>query len=583
MSEFQQRDRKEFKPSGDSVDNEVQRLLKEHRGKLPYSEVQKLKSKYNNDKLVDAIQEAFTSKLKHVQRSAEQFAKRVHDKYGSDYPMHKLLEKARKYKQKKNLSDGEFEEFRRAYERILASSPSYQKTEYSRPSTNLGRTLGTINVDPVEGLKVSDDEFSVLQEIIKMYSMNKMTHNQVVIQALTHDEASFLSTAASLSATGSKLYDPSKHNYLNAIHPVVFAMFAVKVHLFEHRMLLANLPNIVRARYNKESVQTKPDYELLYDLITDPNDVVCDRTSPVKDLRNRCVLQDALQRCVLNMRMKRFFEPCSAELAVAIESCRLMNVENPELLYSGDESVYLRRIVNTFSLRPTIVRTDDSTLLSGGPFQQMANVPMVSSLNILTLRLPAQQSSVRTSVRLDQAMSQAQFFIENGRFVTKNQKIIYSRNVLLFNVLRKYNRIFMNKLFAPFNFQNLPISVSSLEKINNTNVEADWSMTIGNDMFHLRSVVGSVMTELTPGEPKSRVVTGCSAHVFTYGSGNMAPQVSPLAKYKYNPYTVTNDTSKIVEDVSVSYDQNEVETQSTVYIYATMADNVGSNVLDIDY
>jgi hypothetical protein len=580
MSEFQQRDRKDFKPSGDSVDNEVQRLLKTHQGKLPYSEVQKLKQKFNNDKLVDAIQEAFATKLKHIQKSAEAFANRVFEKYGSDYPMHKLLEKARKYKVKKNLSDGEFEEFRRAYERILSSTPSYQKSEYSRPTTNLGRTLGTINVDPVEGLKVGEDEYAVLQEIIKMYSMNKMTHNQVVIQALTHDESAYLSGLVSSAAT---LYEPSKHNYLNAIHPVVFAMFAVKVHLFEHRMLLANLPNIVRARYNKESVQTKPDYELLYDLITDPNDVVCDRTSPVKDLRNRCLLQDALQRCVLNMRMKRFFEPCSAELAVAIESCRLMNVENPELLYSGDESVYLRRIVNTFSLRPTIVRTDDATLLSTGPFQQMPSVPMVSSLNILTLRLPPQQGSGRSVVQIRQAMTQAQFFIENGRFVTKNQKIIYSRNIVLFNVLRKYNRIFMNKLFAPFNFQNLPISVSALEKINDTNVEFDWTMNVGNDMFNLRAVVGSVMTQLDPGNAKSSVVTGCASHVFTYGSGPMHPTVQPLGKYKYNPYEILKNPNSLVTDVSTSFDQNEVETQSTIFVYATMTDNAGSTVLDIDY
>jgi hypothetical protein len=584
MSEFQQREKKDFKPSGDSVDNEVQRLLREHRGKLPYSEVQKLKSKYNNDKIVDAIQEAFVTKLKHVQKTAEQFANRVFEKYGSDYPMHKLLEKARKYKTKKELSDGEFEEFRRAYERILSNNPSYQRSEYSRPSTNLGRTLGTINVDPVEGLKVGDDEYAVLQEIIKMYSMNKITHNQVVIQALTHDEANFLSTAHTASSTtGStktELYDPSKHNYLNAIHPVIFAMFGVKIHLFEHRMLLANLPNIIRARYNRESVQTKPDYELLYDLITDPNDVVCDRTSPVKDLRNRCVLQDALQRCVLNMRMKRFFEPCSAELAVAIESCRLMNVENPELLYSGDESVYLRRIINTFSLRPTIVRTDDSTLLSGGPFQQTSSAPMVSSLNILTLRLPPQQPNTRSSVRLDQTKSQSQFFIENGRLVTKKQKIIYSRNIILFNVLRKYNRIFMNKLFAPFNFQNLPVSVSALEKINHTNVEFDWTMPVGNDMFHLRSVIGSVMTQLDPNDTNSNVVTGCSAHVFTYGAGPMAPQVAPLDKYKYNPFAITQNPQELI---SQNFDQNEVETQSTVFIYATMADNAGTSSLNIDY
>jgi hypothetical protein len=278
--------------------------------------------------------------------------------------------------------------------------------------------------------------------------------------------------------------------------------------------------------------------------------------------------------------MKRFFEPCSAELAVAIESCRLMNVENPELLYSGDESVYLRRIINTFSLRPTIVRTDDSTLLSGGPFQQTSSAPMVSSLNILTLRLPPQQPNTRSSVRLDQTKSQSQFFIENGRLVTKKQKIIYSRNIILFNVLRKYNRIFMNKLFAPFNFQNLPVSVSALEKINHTNVEFDWTMPVGNDMFHLRSVIGSVMTQLDPNDTNSNVVTGCSAHVFTYGAGPMAPQVAPLDKYKYNPFAITQNPQELI---SQNFDQNEVETQSTVFIYATMADNAGTSSLNIDY
>jgi hypothetical protein len=570
MSEFQRGPR----PSGDTVESEVQRLLKEFHGKLPYSEVQKLKSKYN-DKLVDGIQEAFSHKLKHVQKSAEEFAKRVHEKYGSDYPMHKLLEKARKYKQKRNLTDGEFEEFRRAFERILANSPTYTKTEYSRPSTNLGRTLGTINIDPVEGLKVGEDDYAVLQDILKMHGANKITHNQVVLQSLTHDVDVWLNNISNIQ------YDSTKHNYMNSIHPVVFAMFASKIHLFEHRVILANLPNIIRARYNKESVQTKPDYELLYDLITDPNDVVCDRTSPLKDLKNRCILQDALQRCVLNMRMNRLWEPCSAELAIAIESCRLMNVENPELLYSGDESVYFRRIVNTFSLRPTVVRTDDALTLNQNSFQQITSVPVVSSLNIMTLRLPPQQAK-QNPINIADAMAQSQFFIENGRFVTKNQQVIYSRNVLLFNILRKYNRIFMNKLFAPFNFQNLPTSVSALEKINDTPVRADLEMRVGSsqDVFHLRAALVSKMTDLPQGNGVSvPVVTGCIAYVFGYGANSGVAQTV----VKYDPYSVKQTGEKPASLTSHSAEEDVIQKTSTIYIYATHLDNAGADQLGIDF
>jgi hypothetical protein len=591
MADFQREQKN--RPSGDSVENEVQRLLKEFHGKLPYSEVQKLKQKYSNDKIVDAIQEAFANKLKHVQKSAEQFARRVSEKYGTDYPMHKLLEKARRYKQKKNLSDGEFEEFRRAYERILANAPSYSKSEYSRPSTNLGRTLGTINVDPVEGLKIGDDEYNVLQDILKMHATNKLTHNQVVIQALTLKSDELLSEFANLARnTGSgSLYDATKHNYMNAIHPIVFAMFGTKIPLFENRMLLANLPNIVRARYNKESVQTKPDYELLYDLITDPNDVVCDKTSPMRDLRNRCVLQDALQRCVLNMRMKRFFEPCSAELAVAIESCKLLNIENPELLYSGDESVYFRRIISTFSLRPTVVRTDNSIDLNANAFQHIASVPLVSSLNILTLRLPPKgptTPSVVGSVDLSHALKQEQFFIENGKFVTKSQQIIYSRNVLLFNVLRKYNRIFMNKLFAPFNFSTLPVSVSALERINDTPVEHDYHMKVGNDTFRLAATISSHMTNLNPSKPEETVVTGCKAYVYNYGDDYTVATFNPTDIYCYNPYVAING-KPIVQSVGATYltasvsenGKEDVKNRSTIFIYATPVDN--TTVADINY
>jgi hypothetical protein len=375
------------------------------------------------------------------------------------------------------------------------------------------------------------------------------------------------------SSGTTKLYDPTKHNYMNAIHPVIFAMFGPKIHLFEHRMLLANLPNIIRARYNKESVQTKPDYELLYDLITDPNDVVCDRTSPLKDLKNRCVLQDALQRCVLNMRMYRFYETCSPELSVAIESCKLMNIENPELLYSGDESVYFRRIINTFSLRPTVVRTDDSVALNQAPFQQFASTPLVSSLNIMTLRLPPQQSSEESRINLTSAMTQSQFFIENGRFVSKNQQIIYSRNVLLFNILRKYNRIFMNKLFAPFNFQNLPFSVSALEKINKTNVASNYVMTIGvnETPFFLRSVLISEMQTLEFDENSSNeVVIGSKAYVFDYLTAE-----TPAGVYEYSPYKKRELNQEVITKV-LDFEQDDlhrVEQQSTIYIYATTRDN----------
>ena len=68
-------------------------------------------------------------------------------------------------------------------------------------------------------------------------------------------------------------------------------MFLPKLNVFEDHFLFANIGGIVKARFEKASLRTKPDYELFYSLVTDPNDVICDQGSAVKDLLNRANLQ----------------------------------------------------------------------------------------------------------------------------------------------------------------------------------------------------------------------------------------------------------------------------------------------------
>ena len=52
-------------------------------------------------------------------------------------------------------------------------------------------------------------------------------------------------------------------------------------------MLIASIANIVKCKHDGKPILTKPEYELHWDLITDPNDTVCDMESPMRDLRNR--------------------------------------------------------------------------------------------------------------------------------------------------------------------------------------------------------------------------------------------------------------------------------------------------------
>ena len=85
---------------------------------------------------------------------------------------------------------------------------------------------------------------------------------------------------------------------------------------------MANLAGLVKNRYNRSKIQTLPDYELFYNLITDPTDIVCSNRSPVMDLLNRCNLQNQLWNSVLNLRSGQYYNNSLVEFVSAVDMCR---------------------------------------------------------------------------------------------------------------------------------------------------------------------------------------------------------------------------------------------------------------------
>ena len=65
------------------------------------------------------------------------------------------------------------------------------------------------------------------------------------------------------------------------------AMFLPKIEIFEKQLFIANIAYIVKQKYNKKPIMTSNDYELFYNMVRDPTDVVCSSESPVKDLLKR--------------------------------------------------------------------------------------------------------------------------------------------------------------------------------------------------------------------------------------------------------------------------------------------------------
>jgi len=259
------------------VDAEVSRLLS--KPVVDKQEFMKLRNKMDDSALVDQIQAAYMEKYEMVDRRAKAFAQKILEKYGmTNQPFSQLLVKAHKYADKYELSPAEKTAFTRILEQELAGA---DRADVPKVTTNMSKVLGDITIDTKGfGMKVSDADYRELQDILKMREETKPLHSQVILQSLSYQSCGDV-------AVNGRFSPENGHNLACHVHPVIAALFLPKVDVLEHHFLYSNLANIVASRYNQESFKTRPDYELFYNLVTDPNDVVCDSRSPLKDLKNR--------------------------------------------------------------------------------------------------------------------------------------------------------------------------------------------------------------------------------------------------------------------------------------------------------
>jgi len=506
-----------------SVDDEVQKLFKKNNGKISSADFMKLRQKYNDSDLVDKIQKAYLDKQGSIIKKAKKFAQLIRDKYSNQqYPFHVLLEKARLFKVKHGLTDDEFTEFQRIYEQELVGQKSL---EVITPSTNMMKVLGSINID-FQGFahKLGDNDYKILQEILKLHASSRPLHAQVLLQSMQYRDCDF-------EAITGEYRRELGHKPTDSIHAVIAAMFLPKIDELETHFLHSNIAGIIKARYNSEPLTNRPDYELFYALTNDPNDVVCDSRSSLQDLYNRAHVQNQLWNCVLNLRNGQYYNTGFRDFIGSVDMCRLNKQDNPDLIYGRYDGTILKRLLSAFSFRPTIVSTTPIyNIVNVNPYQQNVR-PVVTAVPMINLRLPPTIND-DTPVSLSDALDQHQYFIENGAMVPRHTSLIYSRGVLFFFVDRRANVIRYNDM-QPFNISRLPLSVSGFERLNDREVDFDDQITIRSDVYHLRSVV---LAEINRNSPERNLVVGSSAIVMLHQDLTIGRYTNEY--FQYDPMSV---------------------------------------------
>ena len=554
-----------------SVDDEIQKLFKRSNGKINQQDFNNLRRSIGDEKLVEKIQQAFIERHTEISKKAKKFAELVRAKYAdSKYPFHVLLEKAYKYKVKHGLKDEEFIEFQRIYETELVGLKS---PEVYVPSTNIQKVLGNVSVDLQGFAKLSDKDYEILQNILKLNATSKPLHSQVLLQSMQYEDCGIEAT------TGE--YKKEFHNVSNHIHPVIAALFLPKVDALEQHFIHSNITAIVDSRYNKKQFGSLADAQLYDALIKDPNDIVCNSHSTMGDLYNRAQLQNQLWNAVLSLRNGRYYDNSFREFITAVDSCRMNKYDSPDLIYGRYDGTILKRILSAFSFRPTVIATTPiGDLYNVHPYQQNIR-PVVTYVPMINLKLPYTPND-NSPILLENALAQTQLLLENGMVVQKNTSLIYSRGVLFFYIDRRSNIIYNTQSQLSFNIK-LPTAVAGFERLNQRPVNFDKVINIRQDEYRLRSVIVSEVNDLAE---ESDLVVGSSALIMNHIDYSVGRNQDEYLIY--DPYSVVKprlingavERSQPIEKIpgtsfepELSSFDDAARTRGIVFMYELSKDN----------
>ena len=397
-------------------------------------------------------------------------------------------------------------------------------------------------------------------------------------------------------------------------------MYAWKLPGLETQTIIGSIGYIIKCKQLGRPIATQPDYDLYWSLISDPNDVVCDVQSPMGDLKNRFELQCRLWDSVMNLREGRCYNDNLNQFLLAVDNCRVNLFDAPDLSYVRDEGTTLRRILSAFSVRPTVVSsTPIWSMLTYNPQFTKPAVTQLTTIPMITFRLPNknlvgsrwmkgaqsgnpfQMGNNNEDLTLRDALQGSEWFVEGRLLVPKSRSLLYSKGVLIFNIVRRFHELKVGRTHLPYTFNYLPMTVSGLESLNDIPVRYGNATQDGTedspvirkvgylqDTFHLVTAVVPVAKKLEHRDFEGKVggtdfVTRVQTVVLdldTTGEGNQCDIVPVNTVHVYDPQnpevtgredtgsgTRTQPWSALTGDAVGAMIKDTIPTKGTVLVF----------------
>lgn len=546
----------------------------------------------NNDSLsekeIDSLKILFRKELDLVREKSAKYARKILDHVGranlTDSQVYEYVsEQCKKHKFSRPVCDAIYREV----SHMLNDQPtrnSYFRYAPAR-NTKLASTLGFTSYENYDNVKLSGNDKTVVDDIMRLHQDNLVVHDSIIKQALQY-------TDCELTAITGQFID-NRHRAEVNVHPVLAAMFIPKIRILEENMLFSSITNVVRARVSNEPIQTRPDYELFYNISTDRNEFVCDNKNLWNDLKMRALIQVGLWRNVLALRSGRYYDDLTIlPFLNELQTCNFYRYEAPDLIRSTDEpGSIIRRLLYTFSFKPVFVQT-----LPLGPSAVMSTNLMGTNAYVLPELyngemdyLPMVNMRINTpqndqQVNLEDVLNNYEYYFDtsNGTFVPKMTKVVNAREILIIYVHRLNYSIDVAS-YGPFHFEKLPSIAGYNYRINTSVVRTREEMEVGDAVFELRSVVALKTTPLVDNNNRNvDLITGCETLIrpdnennyfvdgeyLVYDPENVNKFLGDDGLKNNTPFTTARwDDSNMDRRVDV-----KIATKGVVYIYTKIED-----------
>jgi hypothetical protein len=616
--EFDDQD-KHYNERVPDINKEVSELIKKGGDKASINDLRK---KYGDDKIFDMVQEAYFERLAAIRKRSIKFIKFFEQRYGMEgQPMHIILNKALKYKKKYNLSEEEFELFRQYYQKTMNMRNNVNKYDILVPNTNMAKVFG----DPYTNTKIDvhEKDTRYVKEILDLYNYNRALWQKVILSSITYDEEADLQN---LKVHYNMPYTNQNSEMSSFVHPVIAALFLPKIQRFEEYFLYTNLAYILKCKTLGEPITTYHSYLMLYNLVTDPTDIVCNADSPIKDILNRVLLQVALWKNVIRLRQKDGVYDthnsfAAADFMVNVDNCKLSTYDAPDLMMIGDENVIIRRLLNSLAFRcatvysiPALFPNIYSTTLNIPfnhtqitkvamiyirlPYTGMLNVPFpaaaLPAVGLAGAAAPAAGAAAPGPQNIQSSLQNPQTTLFNGKLENRIVSVVGTDGVLIVSIPRRTYKALSGGIYnlpQVFNMSATPHHAFGLETLNNTTIKTNMMLSINNtvdaERYSGKLFLKSVVSLKEQSANNNTFIYGSKTYIFSHQNDTITVY-DPIKNNTFGQRPIRQcNTAALVGAigagaVGATLDQlKDFETHQTILIYTNELTNVQTPVPEV--